>query len=116
VVREPASASEADRQAIGRIFAMNASGRFAEEDKSYLAGLVSSRTGLPAEEAAKRVDDVTAKARAAAEEARKYGILVAFLYTASMLASAVAAWWAATLGGKHRDERADYSNFLAARR
>jgi hypothetical protein len=114
--RDAAPVSEADRQSVSRIFAMNASGPFADDDKSYLASLVAQRTGLSPEEAGKRVDDVIAKARAAAEEARKYGILVAFLYTASMLASAVAAWWAATLGGKHRDERADYSHFLSARR
>ena len=111
-----AAVTDAERQSIGRVFAMNAAGPFDADDKAFIAQVVSSRTGLPPEEAAKRVDDVVAKARAAAEEARKYGILVAFLYAASMLVGAIAAWWAATLGGKHRDERADYSHLLSARR
>ena len=106
---------EADRQSIGRIFAMNAAGSFDPDDKAYIAQVVSARTGLPPEEASKRVDDVIAKARAAAEQARKYGILVAFLYAASMLVSALAAWWSATLGGRHRDGRADYSHLFASR-
>jgi hypothetical protein len=95
---------------------MNATGAFDAADKSYVAELVSQRTGLPPEEASKRVEEVVARAREAAEGARKYGILVAFLYAASMLVSAGAAWWAATLGGKHRDERVDYSHLLSARR
>ena len=111
----PIAATEADRQSIGRVFAMNSAGTFDADDKAYVAQIVSSRTGLPPEEAAKRVDDVVAKARAAADSARKYGIVVAFLYAASMLASAVAAWWAATLGGKHRDDRADYSHYFSPR-
>jgi hypothetical protein len=108
--------TEANRQSISRILAMNATRTFDAADKSYLAELVFQRTGLPPEEASKRVDEVVAKAREAAEDARKYGILVAFLYAASMLVSAGAAWWAATLGGKHRDERVDYGHLLSARR
>lgn len=116
VAGQAPSASEVDRQSLNRIFAMNTAGPFDVDDKAYVAQLVASRTGLSQEEAAKRVDDVVAKARAAADQARKYGILIAFLYAASMLASGIAAWWAATLGGKHRDERADYSHFFSARR
>ncbi len=62
---------EADRQSIGRIFAMNSVGTFDADDKAYLAQIVSAHTGLPSEEASKRVDTVVAQAREAAEKARE---------------------------------------------
>ena len=64
---------------------MNAAGTFDADDKAYVAQVVSGHTGLSPEEASKRVDTVIAQAREAAEEARKYGIVIAFLYAASML-------------------------------
>ena len=84
---------------------MNAAGTFDADDKAYVAQVVSGHTGLSPEEASKRVDTVIAQAREAAEEARKYGIVIAFLYAASMLVSALAAWWsqrseAVTAAGK----------------
>ncbi len=96
-------------------FAMNAAGTFDADDKAYVAQVVSGHTGLSPEEASKRVDTVIAQAREAAEEARKYGIVIAFLYAASMLVSALAAWWSATVGGRHRDGKADYSHLFASR-
>ena len=55
------------------------------------------------------------KARQAADTARKAGILVAFLTAASLVICAAAAWWAATMGGKHRDEGVDLSHLTAWR-
>lgn len=75
----------------------------ANADRTYLAQLVASYTGLSAQEAEQRVSQVVERARAATEQARRVGIIAAFLTAASLLVSAVAAWYAATSGGEHRE-------------
>jgi hypothetical protein len=86
-------------------------GTVSDEDKAYLAQLVATNTGLPEDQAKARVDQVmtaveTAKQKAldAAETARKTAVIAAFLTAASLLVSAVGAYWAAMKGGRHRDE------------
>ena len=49
------------------------------------------------------------QARDAAEKARKFSLLLAFLTAATLAVSAAAAWWAATRGGMHRDQGKDFS-------
>ena len=109
-----ATAVSADAQyntQIGRILAKNAAARtFDEADKAYVAREISARTGLPEADAQKRLDDTVAALKAQAETARRYAVLFAFLTAASLLISGVAAWWAATAGGKHRDEGVDHSH------
>ena len=103
---------EAVRGEAGRIFAANTvTGEFNADDRAYLAQVVASETGLPQAEAEARVDQaITAvetardEAAAAAETARKTAVLAAFLVAASLLVSAVGAFWAAQKGGQHRDE------------
>ncbi len=95
-----------------RILAQGAvSGTLADADKAYLGQLVAANTGLSPDEATARVDQTLAAidsakaaAAAAAETARKWTVLGAFLTAASLLISAVGAWWAAMKGGRHRDE------------
>jgi hypothetical protein len=79
-------------------------------DKTYLAQLVSARTGLSPDDAAKRVNDVIAqeqtaelKARQAADVARKAGSRVSIVTGLSMLIGAFIACIAACLGGQRRD-------------
>jgi hypothetical protein len=86
-----------------------------DPDRAYLAQVVAANTGLTADEATTRVNDVltavdTAKAQAAAaaETARKTGVLGAFLIAASLLVSAAGAFWAAQQGGNHRDSRTSF--------
>ncbi|MHB1109047.1 MAG: hypothetical protein ACYCZU_01820 [Devosia sp.] len=106
------------RAEAGRIFAASAvSGELAADDRIYLAQVVAENTGLSAEEAQARVDQVvtaidTARTQAAeaAEAARKTGVLAAFLTAASLLISAVGAFWAAQKGGQHRDEGTVFAN------
>jgi FtsH-binding integral membrane protein len=101
---------------IGRILSRNVAARTVDEtDRSYLAREITSRTGLAEADAQKRVDDTLAMLKAQAESARKFGVLIAFLTAASLLVSGVAAWWAATAGGKHRDEGTDHSHFSSWR-
>ena len=97
---------------IGRILAKNVAARtFDEGDKSYVVREISARTGLAEADAQKRLDDTVATLKAQAETARRYAVLFAFVTAASLLVSGVAAWWAATAGGKHRDEGVDHSHF-----
>lgn len=87
------------------------------DDKTYLGQLVAQNTGLPADQANARVDqvlksidDAKAKAADAAESARKMTVLAAFLAAASLLVSAVGAYWAAMKGGRHRDENTVFAD------
>ena len=96
---------------IGRILAQNIASRtFDETDRAYVVREISSRTGLAEADAQKHLDDTVATLKAQAETARRYAVLFAFLTAASLLVSGVAAWWAATAGGKHRDEGVDHSH------
>jgi hypothetical protein len=96
---------------IGRILAKNLAARTIDEaDKSYVVREISARTGLAEADAQKRLDDTLATLKAQAETARRYAVLFAFLTAASLLVSGVAAWWAATAGGKHRDDGVDHSH------
>lgn len=93
-----------------------ADGDLAADDRQYLIDLVAARTNRTPDEAGAMVDQAyaqirqtIAEARDAAESARKMAVLVAFLTAASLLAAGVGAWWAATRGGVHRDQRTDFS-------
>lgn len=102
-----------DRAQIGRILASAASGDALDAtDRDYLISTIAARTGMSEEEAAQRVDQVVARAqeieaqaRATAERARRAALVAAFLTAASLLLGAAAAYWAATMGGNHRDKQ-----------
>lgn len=108
---------------LTRVFTANlASGTMAPADRTYLAEIVARQTGLPQAEAEKRVDeayaaakDAEAKARAAADKARKMGAIAAFLAAATLLIAAAAACAGAALGGRHRDEKVATRLFGASR-
>lgn len=108
---ERATASAESRAEVGRILIQAATGPVPDADRAYMATLVARETGLSQADAEARVTEVTARidaARAeavsAAETARKTGILGAFLTAAALLVSAAGAYWAASMGGRHRDE------------
>lgn len=110
-------ADEAVRGEVGRIVTPSASGReLSADDRTYLVNLVANQTGLTPAEAEKRVDAVLAQAAEAAEKARKAGIIMGFVTAVSLLVSAAAAWWAADLGGHHRDSGTDFGRYLRWRR
>lgn len=110
-------------QQAGRIIARNAlAAEFDAGDRAYLNQLVAQATGLPEAEATTRVNQaveqinaLAAEARAAAEKARKFTLLLAFLTAASLAVAAAAAWWAATLGGDHRDQRTEFAGWSMRR-
>jgi hypothetical protein len=108
----PAADTSAKRAEAGRIIAQGAvTGSVSDADKAYLGQLVSQTTGMPADQATARVgevmtaiDNAKAEALRVAENARRAGVLAAFLTAASLLVSGAAAFWAAQQGGNHRDK------------
>ena len=72
-------------------------------DKAYVAQVVAARTGLSQDDAEKRVNDVIAEAKTAADDARKGAAKLSFWLTAAMLFGAFAASLAAVEGGSLRD-------------
>lgn len=107
------------RDEAGRIFTQAAlgDGTVSADDRTYLANVVAANTGLAQAEAETRVDAVITsveKARQdalnAARLARNASVIGAFLLAASLLISAVGAFWAAQKGGNHRDENTVFAD------
>ncbi|TBA21051.1 hypothetical protein ELH22_09275 [Rhizobium ruizarguesonis] len=91
-----------------------AAGQIADDDKAYLATIVSARTGLSEADARtrvdtvlKRIDDAKVAAQKAADEARKAASTTALLGALSLLIGAFIASAAAAFGGSQRDEEED---------
>ena len=72
-------------------------------DRTYVARLVALQTGLPQAEAVRRVNEVVAQAKEAADRARRGAAKLAFWMTAALLFGAFAASLAAVEGGQLRD-------------
>jgi hypothetical protein len=72
-------------------------------DKTYVAQVVAARTGMSQADAERRVSDVIAEAKTAADAARKGAAKLSFWLTAAMLFGAFAASLAAVEGGSLRD-------------
>ena len=113
------SAADTGTEAAHILARSAAQGSISADDKAYLAQLIERRTGLAQPEAEQRIDQVMAginsaadEAKAAADKARRATVLVAFVTGTSLLISAAASWWAAGMGGRHRDEGADFSHLV----
>jgi hypothetical protein len=78
----------------------------AAEDRNYLVRLVSARTGLTQPEAERRVDATIGSAKENLARARRSSVILAFMAGAAALLGAAAAWFAAAIGGQHRDDTA----------
>jgi hypothetical protein len=105
-VSPPATAAGADARAEAtRLWTstFNAGGDLVPADRSYLARLIASQTGMSQADAEKRLNDVIVEAKAAADRARKGAAKLAFWLTASLLFGAFAATLAAVEGGQLRD-------------
>jgi hypothetical protein len=104
---QPALSAEA-RAEVTRILVRSiGQGKLDDSDQGYLAQLVSARTGLPPDEAQRRVAEVETKARTAVKEAAdktaKAGAYFSFWSFMSLLFGATAATLAGILGGQLRD-------------
>lgn len=72
------------------------------------AALLAAIAAIGADEAA-----ATAQiSEAAMESARKMGVVFGFINAAAAALGAGVAWWAATVGGEHRDEGIDVNQFV----
>ena len=108
---EAEGAAQAIEEA-GRIVAQSlADGEFSADDRAYLVQIVASETGLDPQAVEARVAAVEERvvtlredALEAADTARQIGVLAAFLVAASLLVSAAGAYFAAGMGGRHRDD------------
>jgi hypothetical protein len=94
---------------VGRIITTAvATNGLASDDRTYLAQIVSARTGMSQDDAQKRVDDVINRAKAdaaqAADTARKAGAYFSFWTFMSLLFGAACAALGGMLGGELRDE------------
>jgi hypothetical protein len=102
--RTPNAETPMERAEAGRILLTSSShGGVAVEDRAYLIQLVNGIAGLTGPDAERRVDNVIANARTAIARSRRSAIIAAFSIAASILLGAVAAWFAACEGGRHRD-------------
>jgi hypothetical protein len=93
------------RAEAGRIL-LAASGRqgITPEDRAYLVRIVAADTGAAPPDAERRVNTAITAATTAVHKARRSAVIPGFCTAASLLAGAVAAWYGACSGGRHRDE------------
>jgi hypothetical protein len=91
----------ASRADFTRVFstALTPNSQLAPEDHTYLGSVVASRAGISQAEAEQRVDQSITEAKQAADTARKSAAKLSFWVAASLLAGALAAMLAATVGG-----------------
>jgi len=107
----PTSGDAMPRAELQHIMANAAmTGQFPDADRSYLAEVVATRTGIPLADAQKRVDQFVTdtraaetQAREAAETARKDAAEAALYVALSLLVGAFIASVSAALGGRLRD-------------
>jgi hypothetical protein len=91
------------RGEVARIFARDLGSNFPAADRTYLAQMVTARTGMSQPDAEKRVSEVIDQAKAAADQARRAAAKLSLWLTASMLIGAFSASLAAIEGGQLRD-------------
>jgi hypothetical protein len=97
----------ATRAEVGRLFApvLLRKGELSAADRAYLSKLVAARTGLSQAEADRRVTEVIAQAKKAADDARRASAKLMLWLAGSMLAGALASMLAALEGGVLRDSK-----------
>jgi hypothetical protein len=107
----------ANRTEITRILlpGLHKGGTVADADRAYLAKVVSARTGLSQADAEKRVNEVTAEAKTAADSARKSVAAFSLWLVVAMLAGALSASLAAIEGGNLRNREWYLTNSNSAR-
>jgi hypothetical protein len=108
---DPANGEAARSQALAIVARGVANGEVPEADRTYLAQVIAAQTGVPEDQAKTRVDTMITNAQAAADEAKAkaerakhFAVIAAFIAAASLAVSAAGAYWAAGMGGRHRDE------------
>ncbi|HUZ66981.1 MAG TPA: hypothetical protein VMU56_04870, partial [Beijerinckiaceae bacterium] len=102
--RRPGGADPTLRNEAGRLLTSATTARKVNAvDRSQLTRVVAAATGLTGPAAQKRVDDNVAAARQKLASAHHAEAIGAFVTAASLLLAALAAWFAAEAGGRHRE-------------
>lgn len=105
----PAGGSDVQstRAELGRLLApaLQKGGDLSPADRTYIAKVVSARTGLSQADAEKRVSDTIAQAKKTADDTRKATAKLMLWLAASLLAGALAAMLGAVEGGMLRDSK-----------
>ena len=103
--RPPGADLTYSRAEAGRIL-LASTGRqgITPEDRAYLVRMVASDTGIAPSDAEHRVDIAITAATVAVQKARRSAVILGFSTAASLLLGAAAAWYAACVGGRHRDD------------
>jgi hypothetical protein len=97
--------TDATRAEAGRIIAQSlAAGQISADDRTYLAQLVASNTGIAQADAEARIDAAINDAKSAADAARSTAAKASLFLAISLLVGAFIACVAAGLGGRERDE------------
>jgi hypothetical protein len=103
--RRPDTPDAGLRAEAGRLLMAGAGRReLTGDERAYLTRLVAARTGLEAQEANRRAEEVLNETRQAARRARATSVIIGFMTAASLALGAAAAWFAAGVGGRHRDQ------------
>ncbi|MGF1476591.1 MAG: hypothetical protein ACFB6S_13605 [Geminicoccaceae bacterium] len=97
-------------------------GEISQEDRDYLTQAIANQTNLEQEQIDQRVSQAVEAAQNARQEtidtaqaavdqaqsvadaARRYSMISAFALAAALVVAGAAAYWAARVGGRHRDE------------
>jgi hypothetical protein len=112
-----AASGEDIRPEITRLLTRSLDGNISDDDRAYLARVIAQRTGLSDADAKARVDQMLNDAGAAykktidqakdaAEKARKAAIETTTWCAIVTLLAAFLSWFAAVIGGRHRDQSA----------
>ena len=127
--RTRTSAQEMKQVALRTLGKVMRDGELDPADRETLVNAVANNTSLTEEEVNARVDSAVQsvqearqeaveaaeaaeqQAKAAADAARFYGVVSAFVLAAALLIAGGAAYWAAGLGGRHRDEGRSFGSF-----
>jgi hypothetical protein len=110
------AASAETRGEISRLLARDIqAGAVGVQDKTYLAQLISARTGIPQADAEKRVNEAVEALKTGADRARKIAVVVGFLTASILLIGAAMASWAASVGGAHREKGTIWHGFASER-
>jgi hypothetical protein len=100
---EPGTDVQGMRGEASRILARSlVQGELPAADRTHLAGVIERRTGLSTADAEKRVDEVIAAAKSAADTARKVAAGTALWIFVSLLLGAFSAAYFAMVGGRRR--------------
>ena len=109
---------EARAEVAGVLVRSLSEGEVTEADRSYLSRVLTAQTRLDPTQARARIDQVISDAELArdeaiksAEQARIFALIGAFVLAASLLVSGAAAYFAAVLGGQHRNENIGFARF-----